>query len=180
MRSRHLALAVALMVVAGCRSDPAGQGPGADQPFPRRRGPAVEVARGTQGAYGWRLVAQDSEIGLCLEMGRMDGSGGADLGCGFEVPEKHMVRFFAHAGMAAGAEHRFFAGLVARDVVMVRVELREAEPVDVEPIGLNAGFEVNFFVAPVPGDAMPLSVVALGPGGQELDRQAGPADPFGA
>jgi hypothetical protein len=180
MSRGSLVLALTLLVVAGCGSESAEPGLGVERPFPRRMGPAREVAQGIDGGYRWRLVAQDSEIGLCLEMGMVERHGKVDLGCGFDVPEKHMVRFFAHTGMVAGAVHRFLAGPVAREVAIVRVELQGTDPVDVEPFGLDAGFDVRFFVSPVPGNAELLSVVALDPGGREIDSQNVPADPFGA
>ena len=60
-------------------------------------------------------------------------------------------------------------GIASSRVSRVRIELNAGEAVEVPTISHSA-FSVRFYVAELPLGARPLAVVALGLGGEELER----------
>ena len=116
-----------LVLASGCSdSSPATSGE-----IPSPVGPPREVAAHD----GWRLVAQDSEFGPCLEL---SANGESGFGCGFEVPDRHLVGYFA----PMLGNDRFVAGPVVDEAATVRVELLDGAAVETETIGTSLGTNV--------------------------------------
>ena len=150
----------ALLMLAAC----SGSAPKLAGNVPSPIGDAVEVAA----QDGWRLLAQQSQFGQCLELAANDES---ELACGFEVPERHDVSYFA----AQLGSDRFLAGPVVADAATVRVELVDRDPLDVPVIEAEIGTYV--YVVRVPG-GLCARVVALDSDGGELDSVEMPEDPW--
>ena len=151
---------VALLVLAAC-SD---AGPSIAGNVPSPIGDVVEVAADD----GWQLLGQKSQFGQCLELVANDET---ELACGFEVPERHDVSYFA----ALLGSERFLAGPVVAEAAKVRVEFVDRDSLDVPVIDAEIGTSV--YVVRVPGGAC-ARVVALNSDGGELDSVDLPKDPW--
>ena len=134
--------------------------------FPPRTGKAFVVASDD----GWTLTAQDSTAGMCLELAK---GGDKRTGCGFEVPERNAVSYFA----ARLGGTRYLAGPVARTARAVVVRLADGRSLRTEArAATRLGTDV--FVIDIPfGD--PTAVLALGGGDEELGAVQTPVDPWG-
>lgn len=154
-------LLLACLAATACSGSDA---PDTVEGLPSPVGTAQEVARGD----GWRLVAQDSELGLCLELFANEDE---SFGCGFEVPERHHVGYFA----AELGPDRFLAGPVDEAVTQVMVQRVGGDPIRTRPVDTSIG--VGVYVVRVQGGAI-RRVVALGATGQRLDALETPRDPW--
>ncbi|MGI8795626.1 MAG: TolB family protein [Acidimicrobiia bacterium] len=127
----------------------------------------VVVAEGERNGVGWQLLAYDSEAGLCVGLRAGPGESGA---CGSGVPPLPIsVGWGQQAGFAAFAQ-----GFVRKDVTLVRLELSNGDTIETTPVGAEAGFEANFFVASLPEDIDLLRGIAIAADGRELGRQETP------
>jgi hypothetical protein len=124
----------------------------------------VVVAEGERNGVGWQLLAYESEAGLCVGLRAGPGESGA---CGSGVPPLPIsVGWGQQAGFAAIAK-----GFVRKDVTLVRLELSNGDTIETTPIGAEAGFEANFFVASLPEDSGLVRGIAIAADGRELGRQ---------
>jgi|SRR5215211_3620422 len=123
----------------------------------------VVVAEGEHNGLGWQLLAFHSTRGLCLHFRVNPNEGG---GCGFGVPPRPIS-----VGLARGAGFGAWSqGVVRKDVALVRLELSNGDTIEATPVGAEAGFEANFFIAIVPEDVDALRGIALADDGRELGR----------
>lgn len=176
-RGRHrlgATLAITALLLTGCtsggragQSDPSPAS-AARPDFPERKGEPVVIAGGSEGGREWELVGQESTAGTCLEIS--DSDGGLTIGCGFEVPELHDIAFLRHESKADEAM-AIVAGPVVSDARRVRLQFKNGERQELEPINPVPPFETSFFVA----DSVPIrnlvAVVVVGPGGRSLERR---------
>jgi hypothetical protein len=128
-----------------------------DEVFPMHPAPVgarVVVAEGTEAGQNWALIAYESREGLCVDLQVGQGRGG---GCGWGVPEKNDL------GLSEGSQLGV-PGTIIHGVLSKRVSSLEArfesggqvpmtKSVLLEIIDGPAGFDVNFFVAFLPGKA---------------------------
>jgi hypothetical protein len=123
----------------------------------------VVVAEGEHNGLGWKLLAFYSKAGLCLHFRVNPDEGG---GCGFGVPPGTIsVGGGRQAGLGAVSH-----GVVRKDVALVRLELSNGDTIEATPVGAEAGFEANFFVAILPEDVDAIRGIAFADDGRELGR----------
>jgi hypothetical protein len=130
----------------------------------------VVVAEGERNGVAWQLLAYDSQAGLCVGLRAGPGEG---AGCGSGVPPLPIsVGWGQQAGFGAIAQ-----GIVRKDVSLVRLELSNGATIETTPVGADAGFEANFFVASLPEDIDLVRGIAIAADGRELGRQETPRVP---
>ncbi|CAN5742533.1 hypothetical protein BH24ACT14_BH24ACT14_09240 [soil metagenome] len=162
-----IALVTAALLTA-CTASPPESSPNARRTeFPRRVGEPVGVAEGGRGDNAWTVVAQKSELGTCLEL-RDDAT--ETVSCGFEVPRNHDVGFVTHDRKDGSTW--VVAGVAARDVAGIDVQLAGGERMRVDPVAPPDGFRTAFFAAPLPGSAKVSAVVAVDGEGRRLERRS--------
>lgn len=122
------------------------------------------------------LVAYRSDAGVCVETQNAQPPENPGGGCGFPVPDEELLSV-----STAGFENTIVvSGPVAKEVANVAVLLDDGVEVDAGPLGGDAGFDVNFFVAAFPADAKVEAVTATDADGRLVERdkvQAGPPPP---
>ncbi len=116
--------------------------------------PGTVVAEGDLGAERWELVVSPSDHGLCVDLQYAGGAGGT---CGHNVGPGHPIG----GGPSGGVGWQFVSGPIRKDVAGVRVELDSGDVLNLVPVGTGEGFDVNFYVSPVPVDAHPDRAIAL-------------------
>ena len=166
MRGALTLTTVLAVVAAPACSSPADAPPAASEAIIGARGPATQIAADD----GWRLVAQDSVAGPCLQLFANDDSG---YGCGFGVPELHSIGYFP----TLLGQQRFLAGPVTSDVDRVRVELRDGSRIHTDVMATEEGLHV--YVVRVPAGELQ-RLVALSSDRQEIERLETPSDPWGS
>lgn len=124
-------------------------------------GPGIVLASGEVDGKPWKLVAYQSESGLCVDL---EIERGATGGCG-PVPIEGDLVF--GQGRVLGLERMIIHGKVSERVASVEVRPLEGDPVATEIIPDPAGLGVNFFVLFVPLDTLG-EVVALDAAGNVL------------
>lgn len=145
---------------------------GRERPEPRTV--PVVVAAGEIDGVRWHLSVYESDVGLCVDL-----TGGGAF-CGFDVPAQHAVGLGVTSTVTEGptgaGSVRLEAayGPVGRDVARIAIRLVSGKVVKASPVGHDAGFAVNFYVAHAPtdipaGDAIH-EVVVYRANGNELDR----------
>ena len=157
----------------GSRSQAGGSTPavGASRP--------TVVAEGDVGGGGhWRLLASRTDKGLCLDVelgGRVSSRCEPATAVG---PDRAIT-----GAASTGLGQAFVSGLIRKDVAGVRVESDGTDWVDLAPAGADKGFDVNFYVTPLPPGALARKAVALdaagapvGEVGFAVDPPAGPDD----
>jgi hypothetical protein len=131
----------------------------------------VVVAAGEIDGHPWRLQVSETESGLCvnlLEGGRacFDSSPRHAVG----VAVDFIVTEDGTGRPSLGAVY----GLVRRDVARIAIRLASGEVVETSPVGQDAGFPANFYVALAPLDIPAGSelskVIVYDATGNELDR----------
>jgi hypothetical protein len=148
------------------RFETAGQVPvGPTQP--------VVVASGETEGHTWRLQVYEHEGKQCLDL--LDGG----RAC-FDVATHQPVGValdFRISEDATGAMRTSVAavyGPVSRDVARIAIRLASGEVIDLAPVGEDAGFAVNFYVAVAPTDIPPFSelsqITVYDLAGNELDH----------
>jgi hypothetical protein len=111
----------------------------------------VVVATGEIAGHTWRLQAYDGESGPCvnlLEGGRacFDTSTRPPVGVAVDVTVTEDATGTGRVGLDA------VYGFVHRDVARISILLASGQVVETSPVGQDAGFDVNFYVARAPTD----------------------------
>ena len=142
-------------------------------PLPLGPTQPVVVATGEIEGHAWRLQAYLHDSRQCLDL--LEGGGAC-----FDAFTDHAVGMavdFTVSEDATGAARTSVAaiyGPVRRDVARIAIRLTSGNVVEMSPLGQDAGFAVNFYVARAPTDipaASELSeVVVYDADGNELDR----------
>ena len=175
-----LASAVAIVVSVGViwsgREDfdriETGERGDVESPSPEPTRPVV-VATGEIDGHPWRLQAHEGESGPCvnlLEGGRacFDASTRHAVGVAVDVTVTEDATGTGRVGLDA------VYGFVRRDVARISIRLASGSMVETSPVGLDAGFDVNFYVARVPTDIPTHSelseIIVYDAAGTELDR----------
>lgn len=124
-------------------------------------GPQIVLASGEVDGTPWRLVAYESESGLCvdveIEQGAVGGCGSMPLDRDLEVGQ----------GSVSGLDKMIIHGKVSERVARVEVHPVEGSPVAARIISDPGGLGVNFFVLFVPPDTLG-DVVAVDAAGNVL------------
>jgi hypothetical protein len=124
-------------------------------------GPGIVLANGEVDGKPWKLLAYQSESGLCVDLEIEHGAVG---GCG-PVPIDRDLELVQ--GGVLGLGKMIIHGNVSGRVASVEVRPVEGEPVSTSIIPDPGGLGVNFFVAFVPRDTLG-EVVALDAAGHVL------------
>ena len=133
-------------------------GDGGDQ---RVVGPRIVLASGEVDGTPWRLVAYESESGLCVDVEIERGAVG---GCGSMPIDRDLE---LGQGGVLGLDKMIIHGEVSQRVAIVEVRPVEGAPVAASIIPDPGGLGVNFFVLFVPPDTVG-EVVALDAAGNVL------------
>ncbi len=139
--------------------------------FPRRTGDRVQVAGGGAGEDAWKVFAQPSELGMCLQI--LVPERGEDTSCGFGVPRQHDIAHMTFEDRR-GADLRVVAGPVVDFAASVRLEFRRGEAVEVAPVAAQAQTRTHFFAAQVTGHPPLTAVVAIDKAGRTIQRRVVP------
>lgn len=142
---------------------------------PKAIGPEVELASGTNNGVDWRLLANESDQGICVTLehtgGPRDGGGG---GCGFDLPGR--VVGVNETGVPA-ANMAVVSGPTVTDVEQVTLILHNGKvinlPTKAAPAELDR--ELNFYVAVIP-ESSPEASVRTVVGLNALDGVIGQVD----
>lgn len=137
---------------------------------PQLTGTPTEVHRGGDGEHAWTVAVQASDVGPCLIV--RDARDATTEGCGFEVPERAALGYVVHAGTdTPDGGPEIVAGLAAASVAAVLVESDGSEPVEVATSPLPGDSERASWVLELDPARGPFTVIALGPGGEEIERR---------
>lgn len=172
--SRDLSPDEILRVARGMAYDPArddlppSPGPGERGDGSDPIGPKVVVARSTDEPK-WELVVYRSAAGLCVDVvGPSAGGGG---GCSSEgMSGRALLGGQGGTRTPDGGFVQFVSGPARKDVAQVRVEFDAGPPLLLRPVGAEAGFGVNFYVALIPACRSVTAMVAADAASHELDR----------
>jgi hypothetical protein len=134
----------------------------------------VVIAAGEIDGHPWQLRAYESDAGLCVDLL------GGGRAC-FDVSTRHpLVGVATDSTVGDDSTGTGSPGLtavygpVSRDVARIAIRLASGEVVETSPVGQDAGFAVNFYVAQAPTDIPANSelseVIVYDAGGNELDR----------
>ena len=133
----------------------------------------VVVASGETEGHAWRLQTYKHEGKQCLDL--LEGG----RAC-FDIVTHQAVGLavdFRISEDATGTVRTSVAavyGPVSRDVARIAIRLASGEVIDLAPVGEDAGFAVNFYVALAPTVIPPFSelsqVIAYDAAGNELDH----------
>jgi hypothetical protein len=133
----------------------------------------VVVATGEIDGHPWRLQANETESGLCVNL--LEGG----RAC-FDASPRHAVGVavdFTVTEDAAGTGRVSVAavyGPVRPDVARIAIRLASGEVVETSPVGQDAGFAANFYVAhaptDIPADSELSEIIVYDSIGNELDR----------
>ena len=142
-------------------------GDGALTPAPRPGdqrvvGPRIALASGEVDGRPWRLVAYESESGLCVDVEIEQGAVG---GCG-SIPIDRDLEL--GQGSVFGLDKMIIHGKVSKRVALVEVRPVEGSQVAASVIPDPGGLGVNFFVLFVPPDTLG-DVVAVDAAGNVLE-----------
>ena len=133
----------------------------------------VVVATGEIDGHPWRLQANETESGLCvnlLEGGRacFDESTQPPVGVAVDFTVTEDATSTGRVSVAA------VYGPVRPDVARIAIRLASGEVVETSPVGQGAGFAANFYVAHAPTDIPAYSelseIIVYDATGNELDR----------
>jgi hypothetical protein len=133
----------------------------------------VVVATGEIDGHPWRLQANETESGLCvnlLEGGRacFDLSAQPALGVAVDFTVTEDATGTGRVSVAA------VYGPVRPDVARIAIRLASGEVVETSPVGQGAGFTVNFYVAhaptDIPADSELSEIIVYDATGNEIDR----------
>jgi hypothetical protein len=131
------------------------------------------VATGEIDGHPWRLQANETESGLCvnlLEGGRacFDVSTQQAVGVAVDFTVTEHATGTGRVSVAA------VYGPVRPDVARVAIRFASGEVVETSPVGQGAGFAANFYVAHAPTDIPAYSelseIIVYDATGNELDR----------
>jgi hypothetical protein len=125
-------------------------------------GPAVVLASGDVDGRPWKLLAYQSESGLCVDLEIEQGAAG---GCGAVPIDGDLVLM---QGGVFGLDKIILHGMVSERVAAVEVRSVKGHPVATPIIPDPGEMGVNFFVLFVPPDALG-EVVAVDAAGNVLD-----------
>lgn len=125
-------------------------------------GPGVVLASGEVDGRPWKLLAYQSESGLCVDLEIEQGAAG---GCGPVPLDGDLVLM---QGGIFGLDKMILHGMVSERVAVVEVRSVEGHPVATSIIPDPGGLGVNFFVLFVPPDTLG-EVVAVDAAGNVLD-----------
>jgi hypothetical protein len=132
----------------------------------------VVVATGEVAGHTWRLQASEGESGPCVDLlagGRacFDTTRRA-VGVAVDVTVTEDATGIGRVGLDA------VYGPVRRDVARISILLASGQVVETTPVGQDAGFDVNFYVARAPTDIPAHSelseIIVYDATGNELDR----------
>jgi hypothetical protein len=133
----------------------------------------VVVATGEIAGHPWRLQASEGESGPCVNL--LEGGGAC-----FDTSTRPAVGVAVDITVTGDATGTGRVGLdavygpVRRDVARISILLASGQVVDTSPVGEDAGFDVNFYVARAPTDIPAHSelsqIVAYDAAGNELAR----------
>lgn len=133
----------------------------------------VVVATGEIEGHPWRLQANETESGLCvnlLEGGRacFDASTQPAVGVAVDFTVTEDATGTGRVSVAA------VYGPVRPDVARIAIRLASGEVVETSPVGQGAGFAANFYVAhaptDIPADSELSEIIVYDAPGNELDR----------
>lgn len=133
---------------------------------PIATGPIVTVATGRLAGQQWKLVANDSDQGLCVHLELTSPQRGRSGGCGASLTSGGVGLFTAT--VATGATWIF--GPVGTRASTVEVRLPDGTSVPTRAVG-GRGFGTNFYVATRATPTTPTAVVARGASGSVVGRQ---------
>jgi hypothetical protein len=133
----------------------------------------VVVATGEIEGHPWRLQANETESGLCvnlLEGGRacFDVSTRPAVGVAVDFTVTEDATGTGRVSVAA------VYGPVRPDVARIAIRMASGEVVETSPVGQDAGFAANFYVAhaptEIPADSELSEIIVYDATGNELDR----------
>lgn len=133
---------------------------------PIATGPVVTVATGRLAGQQWKLVANDSDQGLCVHLELTSPQRGRSGGCGASLTSGGVGLFTAT--VATGATWIF--GPVGTRASSVEVSLPDGTSMPARPVG-GRGFATNFYVVARATPTTPTAVVARGALGSIVGRQ---------
>lgn len=133
---------------------------------PISTGPVVTLATGRLAGQQWKLLANDSNQGLCVHLELTSPERGRSGGCGVSRDAGSVG--LLTATVATGATWIF--GPVGTRARSVEVRLPDGTSVPARAV-TGRGFGVNFYVATRAMPTTPASVVARGASGSIVGRQ---------
>lgn len=152
-----------------------GEGNGQPTEPPLEPVEPVVVAAGEIDGHPWRLQAYENDSGLCVDL-----LGGGRACFDVSSTQHALVGVAVDSTVredSTGSERpRLTAvyGPVSRDVARIAIRLASGEVVETSPVGQDAGFAVNFYVAQaptdIPADGELSEVIVYDATGNELDR----------
>lgn len=117
-------------------------------------GSSVVVAEGDVGGKHWRLLVRPDQRGLCLDI---EHAGVTSSECGHQTGGDQAIA----GGLSRGLTPTFLSGAIRKDVAGVRLDLDDGGSASLVPVGIDKGFDVNFFVSPVAEDRTVTKAIAL-------------------
>ena len=150
----------------GSRSQAGGPAPAVGAARP------TVVAEGDVGGGHWRLLASRTDKGLCLDV-ELGGQVSSHCEPVTAVGPDRSITGAASTGLGQA----FASGLIRKDVAGVRVEVDGTDALDLAPAGADKGFDVNFYITPLPPNAHARKAVALDASGVPVGEVGFAADP---
>jgi len=133
---------------------------------PATTGPHIVLAAGQLGDQKWKLVANESDKGLCLHLELIEPQRARSGGCGFALKERGIGLLTSN--LASGSTWIF--GPVSRRASTVEIRLADGTEIAAR-IFPGRGFAPNFYLATRATPITPTSVTARGATGSVVGRQ---------
>lgn len=150
-----------------------------DEPWePNQTGPETAVVAGqTSSGKDWRVVAYESDQGLCVNIDYESPSGANGGGCGFDIEDRPGTADDRAAGVVTSIDGSvnttFVYGPAAAGVDRVEVTTKNGKVLELptKAAPANLGSNASFFATSVPGEAYVDTVVAKNARGEVMGRQ---------
>lgn len=133
---------------------------------PVATGPSITVATGRTGSYSWRIVANESDQGLCVHLELVSPDRARTGGCGAGLAAGGVG--LLTASVPSGATWVF--GPVDAGAKSVDVAFAGGTSVRTRPVS-GRGLGMNFYVAARAAEMTPAAVVARAGNGVAVGRQ---------